>query len=353
MGPLSDPMLLLWSLACTRPAAVPTAAAELIFLPGVGSRDLAGAIGRYERGDPVDPLLLQGWVLDDHDARIRTRMLELLAVDAQRRDCDDCYEAAILDYTDKRWDPDDLHQLGLDTLDAIDVDLEALRSRPVLSQEATLTLARPLTDCPVVEPAPAALGANGGYRRGTVALHPTPAHRIPTTLAHECDPGHHTAEEVGATFEGWPLFLHQHSSPAIVEGWAHYAEQLAFEEGAFEGVAVQGYHAARAWRAARVVVDTGMHHLGWTDDEARAFYQEHTALDDAAIARDLARHRRTPGALLSYTLGALELQRLRAHAEAELGERFELNPFLILVHHPGQSLPQLAADVDRWILEQR
>lgn len=346
-------MILPWLLACVRPAPVPTAASEVLFVPGIGSRELAQATERYLRGQPVDPTTLRSLVLDAHDVRIRGRLLELVEVRRHRQACGECYESALLAATDRRWDPQALHQLGLDELDAIEVDLEPLRGKAVLSQEATLALARPLTRCTVIEPEPGALRAHAGYRRGAVALHPTQAYLIPTLLAHECDPGHHTAEQVSASVEGWPLFMHRNTSLAVQEGWAHYAEWLAEEEGAFEGLGARGHLAARAWRAARVVVDTGIHHLGWTDEQARTFYRERTALTEDGIERDLARHHRHPGQLVAYTVGAVELRRLRERAEAALAERFVLTEFLLLVHHPGQSLSLLEGDVDQWIAETR
>jgi len=104
-----------------------------------------------------------------------------------------------------------------------------------------------------------------------------------------------------------------------------------------------------AWRAGRLVVDTGMHALGWTRQEAIDYLHDHTALGDNNIENEVDRYITMPGQALAYKIGQLEILRLRAEAQARLGPRFDIRDFHDVVLGNGAiSLPTLASVVERW-----
>lgn len=355
---------LLALLGCSRGTPPSAAGAEVIYLAGVRDPVLVQAIEDWTAERPVDTEVLWARSLDAHDGRTRERLAELVEQRRLEQRCQGCYAAAILRYTDRSWTPEALHALGEQALAKAEAELEpgtldTLRAAPLLSdeqalQQAVIWLAKfstPLAPCHVE--AITEQRFTGGYRRGTVALQmPLQAHALPSLLAHECVPGHHLHAAASARERGWPLFLQQHTSAAVEEGWAFYAESLLADQGLYDELALQSWRAARAWRAARVVVDTGVHGLGWTEAQARSFLEAHTALPEAQLDRELARILANPGEVLAYQLGEIELRRQRELATEALGEAFELEHFLGLVHHPGQSLPGLERDVQAWIRAQ-
>jgi len=115
---------------------------------------------------------------------------------------------------------------------------------------------------------------------------------------------------------------------AFVEGWGLYTERLADEMGLYSSdLSRLGVLSFDAWRASRLVVDTGMHALGWTRDQAIAFMTEHTALAANNIANEVDRYIGLPGQALAYKTGQLEMLRLRADAQARLGATFDIRGF--------------------------
>ncbi|MEZ4368433.1 MAG: DUF885 domain-containing protein [Kofleriaceae bacterium] len=178
-----------------------------------------------------------------------------------------------------------------------------------------------------------------------------PRYEFEALTWHESIPGHHLqialAQEQGAL----PAFRKHGGSTAFVEGWALYTERLADELGLYDGdldrLGMVGYD---AWRSARLVVDTGLHALGWTRAQAEAFMRAHTALTPTNIANEVDRYVTTPGQALAYKVGQLELQALRAEAERALGSRFDLPGFHDVVLGAGAvTLPILGARVRAWI----
>jgi uncharacterized protein (DUF885 family) len=171
---------------------------------------------------------------------------------------------------------------------------------------------------------------------------------------HESIPGHHLqlalAQELGAI----PLYLKLSGSTAFVEGWALYTERLGDEMGLytsdFDRIGMWSYD---AWRGARLVVDTGLHALGWTRERAEKFMLEHTALTKENISNEVDRYLSTPGQALAYKVGQLEILSLRAQARQALGERFDIRTFHAVVLGAGAvSLPVLRGRVEAWIREQ-
>jgi uncharacterized protein (DUF885 family) len=145
---------------------------------------------------------------------------------------------------------------------------------------------------------------------------------------HESIPGHHVQIALAQELEEAPAFLKHVAPSAFVEGWALYTERLADELGLYEGPLDRlGMLSFDAWRAARLVVDTGIHAQGWSRQRAVEFMLEHTALTRANIDNEVDRYIVWPGQALAYKVGQLELLALRAEAERALGPRFDLGRF--------------------------
>lgn len=168
---------------------------------------------------------------------------------------------------------------------------------------------------------------------------------------HEAVPGHHLQLAIAQELDGAPAFQRTLGSNAFAEGWALYTESLADEMGLYSSDMDRfGILSFDAWRACRLVVDTGIHVIGWTRDRAIDFMRAHTALDDGNIANEVDRYIAWPGQALAYKLGQLEILRLRALAEAQLGARFEIRAFHDAVLGSGAvGLATLAGIVEAWI----
>ena len=168
---------------------------------------------------------------------------------------------------------------------------------------------------------------------------------------HEAVPGHHLQLAIAQELQDVPAFQRVLGSNAFAEGWALYTESLADEMGLYSSDMDRfGILSFDAWRACRLVVDTGIHGLGWTRDQAIAFMREHTALDDGNIANEVHRYIAWPGQALAYKLGQLEILRLRAHAGAALGERFDIRAFHdAVLEHGAVGLTTLAGNIEAWI----
>jgi uncharacterized protein (DUF885 family) len=134
------------------------------------------------------------------------------------------------------------------------------------------------------------------------------------------------------------------------EGWGLYSEQLAEEMGLYSGdVALLGMLSFAALRACRLVVDTGMHFLGWSREQAVEFMWAHTATTRGHVESEVDRYICWPGQALAYQIGKREIVRLRERARAELGDRFDLREFHGVVLGSGAlPLPVLDANIARW-----
>lgn len=193
----------------------------------------------------------------------------------------------------------------------------------------------------------------GEYFVNTYKPETRPRFELEALTWHESIPGHHLqialAQELGAL----PAFRKLDGSTAYVEGWALYTERLAEEMGLYSSDLDRiGQLSYDAWRASRLVVDTGLHALGWTRAEAEAFMAAHTALTEINISNEVDRYIGWPGQALAYKVGQLEILKLRGEAEAALGAAFELPAFHAVVLGAGAvTLPVLAARVRRWIAD--
>ncbi len=150
-----------------------------------------------------------------------------------------------------------------------------------------------------------------------------------------------------------PEFRQKTYISAYGEGWALYSEYLGVEMGMYETPYDRfGYLSYQAWRASRLVVDTGIHAKGWTREQAQNFLLENTALSKHEVTTEVDRYIAWPGQALSYYLGEMAIWKARHKAEAALGEKFDLRQFHDAVLQLGSvPLPVLEARVDRFIAE--
>jgi uncharacterized protein (DUF885 family) len=200
-------------------------------------------------------------------------------------------------------------------------------------------------------------GAEDGSRPGyfmvnTYQLGMRPKYEMEALTLHEAVPGHHLQIARAQELEGLPAFRRNSLSlDAYVEGWALYAESLGGAMGFYKDPYQRfGQLTYEMWRACRLVVDTGLHHLGWTRDRAIAFMQENTAKAPHDIEVEIDRYIVWPGQALAYKMGELRIKALRAKAEARLGSRFDLRAFHNAILDNGAlPLELLEREIDRWI----
>ncbi|HEX2578286.1 MAG TPA: DUF885 domain-containing protein [Aquihabitans sp.] len=168
---------------------------------------------------------------------------------------------------------------------------------------------------------------------------------------HEAIPGHHLQLAIAAERTELPAFRRlSWGHTAFVEGWALYTERLADEMGLYEtDLDRLGMLASDSWRACRLVVDTGLHAMGWTRQQAIDFMVEHAPVAHDEIVTEVDRYIGMPGQALAYKVGQREILRLRAEAEARLGDRFTLPGFHdVVLGAATVSLPVLAERVEAW-----
>ncbi len=168
---------------------------------------------------------------------------------------------------------------------------------------------------------------------------------------HEAVPGHHAQFSRMRLRPDLPLLLDAFVVIPHAEGWGLYAERLADEFGLYsDGVQRLGLVVTRAWRAARLVIDTGLHDRGWTRAEAYEFCLAHTALPEPFVAAEVDRYIAWPGQALGYLIGERELLRLRQHAQDRLGPDYDVRDFhSAVLDHGSLPLPVLGAAVDAWV----
>jgi len=172
---------------------------------------------------------------------------------------------------------------------------------------------------------------------------------------HESIPGHHLQIALAMEQPAVPAFRRFLGPTAFVEGWALYVERLADEMGLYHGdLERMGMLSFDAWRASRLVVDTGIHAEGWTRAQAITFMMDHTALARTNIENEVDRYIYWPGQALGYKTGQLALRRLRKKAEEALGPRFDLRGFHDAVLSGGAlTLPVLDVRIEAWITAQK
>jgi uncharacterized protein (DUF885 family) len=168
---------------------------------------------------------------------------------------------------------------------------------------------------------------------------------------HESVPGHHTQIALAQEFEGLPAFRQFAYVVAYCEGWALYAERLADELGLYSSdVTRLGMLSFGLWRACRLVVDTGMHWLGWSRQRAAGYLHANTGLTRSNVDNEIDRYIAWPGQATGYMVGCREILRLRALAEQRLGARFDRRGFHdVLLGNGPLPLSVLAAEVEAWV----
>jgi uncharacterized protein (DUF885 family) len=176
---------------------------------------------------------------------------------------------------------------------------------------------------------PAADGSRPGqYFINTSEPETRPRYEAEALAYHESVPGHHLQIAIAQELKGMPEFRKNSGVTAFIEGWGLYAERLSDEMGLYSSdldrIGVLSYD---SWRACRLVVDTGMHAMGWTRSQAIDFMLENSALAKNNIVNEVDRYITWPGQALAYKTGQLEMMRLRLEAKAKLGGQFDIRKF--------------------------
>jgi uncharacterized protein (DUF885 family) len=170
---------------------------------------------------------------------------------------------------------------------------------------------------------------------------------------HEAVPGHHFDRSLAAELEGIPDFRRYSQVFAHTEGWGLYSERLADEMGLYSSdIDRLGMVSADAWRAARLVTDTGIHSLGWSRQQAIDFIQKWTPIGMLTTEQEVDRYIGMPGQALAYKMGQLEIMRLRKMAEERLGAAFDIKGFHdTMITHGAMPLPLLSDAVEDWMAQ--
>jgi uncharacterized protein (DUF885 family) len=353
-------------------------------------------------GDEIGPALkrYRAYLGDEYRAKARVEP----AV-AELPNGAECYRATIRAFTTLDLDPKQVHELGLREIGRIDAEMRAIgarsfgttdvralmerlrndpkytfRSREELIQSAEAAVSRAKAAAPrmfnrmpkadmIVDPcqpfeeksgcpgsySPASEDGSrpGRYRINAGSPRTTPRAASEATAFHEGIPGHHFQVALAAERpQAHPITRYLFNS-GFVEGWALYAEQVANELGLYSSDLDQlGRLSSDALRAARLVVDAGIHALGWSRQQAIDYMAAHTAESKAFIESEVDRYIITPGQATAYMVGRLEIERLRNLAEKRLGDRFDIRAFHDQVLEDG-SLPlsALQRKIERWAAE--
>jgi uncharacterized protein (DUF885 family) len=298
--------------------------------------------------------------------------------------------------------PEDLHQTGLDLIAALREEYAEIGERVFGVQDQAEIFQRMITDPAMrwrdgdellaharatieraeaeapkwfgtlpgqrcqVQPVPAAEAPGGpaayymppsldGLRPGVYYANTDRAHErdrfvAEVTAFHEAVPGHHFQLTIAQELTGLPMLRKLADVNAYTEGWGLYTERLAEEMGLYSGdVDRLGMLSMDSLRAARLVVDTGLHAKGWSREQALSYMRENTPLSALEIGNEVNRYIAYPGQALSYMVGRLEILRIREEARDRLGERFDIRGFHDLVLGGGPlPLSVLADVVARW-----
>ena len=198
-------------------------------------------------------------------------------------------------------------------------------------------------------------GIAGTYFVNTSKLDQRPLWEIPALSLHEAVPGHHHQIALQQELTLSPFRRHFVSFTPFTEGWGLYAESIGEAMGLYDTPAKKmGQLSYQMWRAARLVVDTGIHHKGWDKARAIAFMRDNTALSDANIEAEVNRYISWPGQALGYMIGNIRIRELRAEAEKALGAKFDLRRFHDAVLLQGSvPLDVLERQVKDWIALER
>ncbi|HLH29658.1 MAG TPA: DUF885 domain-containing protein, partial [Terriglobia bacterium] len=193
-------------------------------------------------------------------------------------------------------------------------------------------------------------GRPGFMFANTYKLDSRPKWEMEALTMHEAVPGHHIQISIAQELPGMPEFRKNSSYTAFVEGWGLYGESLGEEMGFYKDPYSKfGQLTYEMWRAIRLVVDTGLHSMGWTRDQAINFFRENAAKTDQDIIVEVDRYIVWPGQALGYKMGQLKIRELRTEAEAKLGPKFDIRQFHDVVLGQGAvPLDELERQVHAW-----
>lgn len=199
---------------------------------------------------------------------------------------------------------------------------------------------------------PQDLSRPGIYYVNTHALHERPRYAMMALTLHEAVPGHHLQLARALEIADLPDFRYHIEATAFVEGWALYAESLGFEMGLYDDVQALGALSFELWRASRLVVDTGLHALGWSREQAVIYLREHTLQSETDIQSEVDRYIALPGQALAYKMGERKIAAWRQVAEQAWGTHFSLPDFHeVLLSSGSLPLEEIEEDIHRYVLK--
>jgi uncharacterized protein (DUF885 family) len=203
------------------------------------------------------------------------------------------------------------------------------------------------------QPGSPAVGRPGCYFVNTYNLHARPKWEMEALSLHEAVPGHHLQLSLAQEMENVPEFRKHVGYSAFVEGWALYSESLGEELGLLKDPYSKfGQLTYEMWRAVRLVVDTGMHSMGWTREQAIQFFKDNTGKTDQDITVEVDRYIVWPGQALAYKLGQLKIRELRTEAERKQGSAFNVRTFHDAVLESGSiPLDVLESHIHGWLAQ--
>ena len=205
------------------------------------------------------------------------------------------------------------------------------------------------------QPGSVAAGRPGNFFANTYALDTRPRWEMEALTLHEAVPGHHLQLALQDELEDVPWFRRVGGYTAFVEGWGLYSESLGVEMGFYQDPYSKfGQLTYEMWRAIRLVVDTGMHHLGWSRQRAIDYFMQNAGKQEHDVIVEVDRYIVWPGQALAYKIGELKIKELRAWASNELGDDFDIRGFHDEVLGKG-SLPLsvLEANIKTWVKGQK
>ena len=207
----------------------------------------------------------------------------------------------------------------------------------------------------IAPPCTSARRAEAACLFNTYDLPSRPLYNIPALVLHECAPGHSLQAALALEAPERPEFRQNIYFSGYGEGWGLYSEWLGTQMGLYETPYEDfGRLTMEMWRAARLVIDTGLHSKGWTRQQSIDYLADHTALAQLDIENEVDRYISWPGQALSYYIGYRTLRDLRAETERELGDKFDQKRFHDTILALGAvPLPVLEQEVRRFIAERK